>query len=153
MKIKKLISWDFMLAVVATIAAGFLLNTEIENSIVKDVYGIGVSVLSIVFSIFFAALSIIISSSDNDFVKFLEKDGSFTELIKTLRLTLVLLFISLIVAIILYIYTAFAQLNGKEQTKWLFLLFVFLSIYSLFAVLSSALDSIKFAYFRAKFLK
>lgn len=153
MMIKKLVmSWDLASAIVLTIAGTYLLNENfLLGSRAKDIYGVGVSVLSIIFSIYFAALSIIISSSDNEFVRFLEEKGQFTELIKTFKFTLVLLFVSLIVAISLYVYTVLSF--RTVQTKWFFILFLFLTTYALFAVLSSALDSIKFAGFRAKFLK
>lgn len=153
MKVRKIIAWDLFLAVGITVIVTFVLDSRIRDSFAKDVYSVGVSVLSIVFAIYFAALSIIISSSDNEFVRFLEERGQFSELVSTFRFTLILLFVALVVAIGLYVYSAYIFANGGQQSKFYFSLFVFLTFYALFAVVSSALDALKFATLRARFLK
>ncbi len=59
---------DIVLAIVSAI----FLPSCVSNDLVAGYYSIGISVLSIVFSIYFAALAIIIASPPDDFVKFME---------------------------------------------------------------------------------
>lgn len=69
----------------------------------KDILSICVSVLAIVFSVFFAAVAIVMTAGDNEFVLFLEKKGMYTHIIWTFQATLVLLLVALIASISFYI--------------------------------------------------
>ena len=69
------VSWDFILSLAIAATFGFWLPLWVPNELTKDYYGIGISVLSIVFSLFFAALAVVITASDDDFVMFLEAHG------------------------------------------------------------------------------
>ncbi|HEX8235983.1 MAG TPA: hypothetical protein VF600_08500 [Abditibacteriaceae bacterium] len=155
MKIKDIfLSADFIGAVAIAIALTGLLPTHLDNDFAKDFYSIGISVLSIVFSVFFAALAVIISASDNDFVMFLEEDGSYSNLIKVFRFTLGILFVALLYSVALYGLTAvWITSKGETQGKWWFITFCFLFLYSLFSAYNSTYDSINYAKFRAIYLK
>jgi hypothetical protein len=153
-KIKNIIfSWDFVTAFCISVAAYFGLARNVANELCKDIYNVGISVLSIVFSVYFAALAIIISSSDDDFVRFLEEVGDYTRLIATFRYTLALLFGSLFYSIIMYSITA-VLINDQRlgQPKFFLSLFTFLFSYSLFAAVSVTIDAIQYAKYRSKFL-
>lgn len=120
---------------------------------VKDIYSIGINVLAIIFSIFFASLAIIISSGDNDFIKFIEEDGLYTLIVDSFKFSIMLLFIALLYSIVLYGVTANSIENLKlSQNKYLFFIFIFLFSYSLFAATESIFDSIKYAKYRIRFL-
>jgi len=89
MMIKRVVfAWDFLLAIVGAIFIAVVFPCALPIDFAKDIYNVGISVLSIVFSVFFAALAIIMASSDDDFVRFLEKDGDYTLLINTFQVSL-----------------------------------------------------------------
>jgi hypothetical protein len=147
------VSWDFGVAVALALAGAILLEPRLLNAFAKDLYAIGISVLSIVFSVFFAALAIIISSSDDDFVRFLEEDGGYTHLVATFRWTLAALFTALIYSLGAYGLTARGALVDKStQPKHWVLIFGFLFSYSLLATYLSTRDAIAYAQRRTRFL-
>ena len=157
MKISNIIlSWDFVIAIILTLVTALILPSYLELEFCKSFFSIGISVLSIIFSIFFAALAIIMASSDNDFIEFLEENGDFTALLDTFKITLVMLFVSLIYSIILYVITDYyiSTLNCQtvNQHKTFFLIFEFLFCYSLLATGLSVKDTIIFSNFRARYL-
>ncbi len=123
------------------------------TALVKDFYGTGIGVLSILFSVFFAALAIIISSSDDDFVAFLEEDASYTRIVNTFRFTLVLLFVALLFSLCLYGYTSIRLHAGfLYQSRWWSLIFEFLFLYALLAGLAASLDSVSYSQHRSRFI-
>lgn len=148
-----ILSWDFGLAVALALASWLLLPGWVSNVLAKDLYTIGINVLAIVFSVFFAALAIIISSSDNDFINFLEEFGDYTKIISTFQFSLLVLFVALIYSLIMYALTS-AWMVDKfvEQPRISVVAFIFLALYGLFAAFSSARDSITYSKLRAKFL-
>ncbi len=157
MKISNIIlSWDFVIAIVLTLVTALILPSYLELEFCKSFYSTGITVLSIIFSIFFAALAIIMASSDNDFIEFLEENGDFTALLDTFKITLVMLFISLIYSIVLYVITDYnlttLKCEGFKQHKTFFLIFEFLFCYSLLATGLSVKDTIFFSNFRARYL-
>lgn len=148
-----LVSLDFIASSIISIIIFFLLKKTVANSFVKDLYSIGISVLSIIFSVYFAALSIIISSSDDNFVKFLDKIGKYRVIIRTFKLSLIILFVALLWSIFMYAFASYLIENSiKEQSKLWLMSFVFLFFYGLFAALGSTLDAIKYADTRVEFL-
>ena len=157
MKISNIIlSWDFVIAIVLTLVTALILPSYLELDFCKSFYNIGITVLSIIFSIFFAALAIIMASSDNDFIEFLEENGDFTALLATFKITLVMLFISLIYSIVSYVIADYNLTTLQDQSvfqhKTFFLIFEFLFCYSLLATGLSVKDTIIFSNFRAKYL-
>jgi hypothetical protein len=147
------ISWDFISASLIALVSYFLLQPSIHNDFAKDLYGIGISVLAIVFSVYFAALAIIISSGDNDFLEYLEKKGFYSVIISVFRFSLMTLFIALVYSIFVYTITSFWLSNQvKTQSIWYFCIFTFLFPYSLFATTNSSLDAINYSRYRVKFL-
>jgi magnesium-transporting ATPase (P-type) len=119
----------------------------------KDFYGVGISVLSIVFSIFFAALAIVMSAGDNEFIAFLHKEGAYTEIVWNFRFAVMVLFTSLIVTLAEYVYVGFRSSHSAEwHSKWFLVIFFFCFSYSLLAVCLAILDAIKYSSNRVKFL-
>jgi hypothetical protein len=52
-----ILSWDFLLSIGITIFFAIVLSDSVSSEFAKDVYGVGISVLSIVFSVYWAVLS------------------------------------------------------------------------------------------------
>lgn len=156
MKISNIIlSWDFVISIILTLVTAIFLPSMLKISFCISFYNTGITVLSIIFSLFFAALAIIMTSSDNDFISFLEEENDFTALLDSFKITLAMLFVSLIYSIILYISSDyFAKNNNSEfqQHKIFFLLFEFLFTYSLLSTALSVKDTIKFSDLRGQFL-
>jgi hypothetical protein len=147
-------SWDLWAAVALTAASATLSPHFIDIAAVRDFYSLGIAVLSTVFSVFFAALAIIMSSSDDDFIEFLE-DGAegYSRIIATFQFTLLVLFTALVSAVFYYAYSYVRiQSGAKSQHYALLVSFEFLFLYGLFAALASALDTISYARYRSKFL-
>lgn len=153
------LSWDFGCSVAITFTLACMLNDSIPIEFAKDIYGVGISVLSITFSVYFAALALIMTSGDDDFVRFLEEKGDFTAIVDTFKFSLLVLFSALVYSILIYIHTSISLYaasnpkNIKQQSEILLWIFMFLFSYSLLSALGATLDSIQYSMFRAKFLR
>ena len=144
---------DFWVAVLLATVTGILLPRWVRTDFVKDLYGIAIGVLSIIFSVFFAALAVIMASSDDEFVEFLEKESDYTGIIETMKFTLIILFTALAAALALYSYTAYRISVRIEYQRFLWLMaYSFLFSYALAASLSATLDAIKYSKYRATYL-
>ncbi|MGO8717588.1 MAG: hypothetical protein ACLQMO_00035 [Acidobacteriaceae bacterium] len=154
MRIYKIVlSWDFAVALALTIATAKFCPRTVPMAMAKDFYSVGVSVLSIVFSVFFAALAIIMSAGDNDFVAFLHEDGSYSQIVWSFRFTVSALFLSLVVALTEYAYVGFRMAHKAEwHSKWFLVVFVACFSYSLLAVALSVHDAIKYSSVRVRYL-
>jgi hypothetical protein len=144
---------DLILAALIALTTAILCPSVISISMAKDFYGVGISVLSIVFSIFFAALAIVMSAGDNEFITFLHKEGAYTEIVWNFRFAVMILFTSLIVTLAEYVYAGFRFSHKAEwHSKWFLVIFFFCFSYSLLAVCLAILDAIKYSSNRVKFL-
>ena len=148
------VSWDFLSSLIIAVAFGLWLPIWVPNELAKDYYGIGISVLSIVFSLFFAALAVVITASDDEFVLFLEAHGDYSALIANYKFTLGLLFVALVCSLGLYAYTAGRiSLAVRHQSKYLPTFFCLLFLWGLFAAFKSTYDSIKYTDYRKRFVQ
>lgn len=150
-----LISWDFAVATLVTLGLYFGLPTLISANILKPIYEVSISVLAVMFSVFFAALAVLITAGDNEFVRFLEEEGLYRRIIFTFRVTLILLFVALLFSIVSFV-TILPYVD--KQTQFLYskvqvLIFSFISLYALLASVGSTMDAIKYAEFRATYLE
>jgi hypothetical protein len=153
MKLRRiLLSWDIWLALFASIVLGWCLPQWAPSELAKDYYGIGIAVLSIIFSVFLAALVVIISASDDDFIAFLEETGAYSAIVANFRFSLRLLFFAMIYSLVFYAYTA-ARIAStvRHQTKYFLIVFCFLFLWSLFATFNSTEDAIIYRKYRQKF--
>lgn len=147
-------SWDFVVAAIATALVIATIPSRISAAFAKDLFAVGISVLSIVFSVFFAALAIIISAGDNEFILFLEKEKAYTGIVQTFLVSLIALFVALVYSLVLYAITAAAATVEKAtQAAGFVCAFSFLFLYGLFAAFNSAIDAIRYARTRAAFLE
>jgi hypothetical protein len=118
-----------------------------------------ITVISIIFSLLFTACTILITSSDDDFICFFDEDGSYEDLIWTFKITLIALFSTLIYSLGLYLSTSyFVDAYSTPKTIWLqnkifFNILNFLLSYSLIGTLMSINNSIKYSLFRVKYVK
>jgi len=148
------LTWDIYASLFVVVILAFLLRDEISLGLVKEILSVSISVLAIVFSVFFAAMAILITAGDNEFVRFLEEDGSFTQITWVFRVTLLLLFLALFISIILFVIVVMfsGEDDGYTFPKWGLLLYSFLASYALLSAINSSLDAIKYAELRARFL-
>ncbi len=143
---------------VSLLIAGVLfgvLPTTVKITFFLTSYGVGITVLSIIFSLFFAALAIVMTSSDDDYVVVLGELGVFKELRRTFEFTLGLLFISLLYSIVAYFISDYVRsiTDGEYYGhKVFFVLFVFLFLYSLLATIPAVRHTIRFSQNRVEFL-
>ena len=150
-----LLAWDWPIALLVVTIGNFTIPADIAFSFAKDIFAVSISVLSIVFSVFFAALAVLITSGDNEFVWFLQEDGSYSRIIWTFRVTLTLLASSLVASILLYVASLHPASLVPVPTypRWLLLGFCFLGLYSLLAAVQSSFDTITYAQYRADYLR
>lgn len=155
MKLKEIIlSWDLLAALIATGFAYYFLPVCVSNELANSFYAIGISVLSITFSVYFAALAIILASSSDDFVKFLEKNNNYSDILIFFRYTLGALFVGLVYSIVASMVTTFLlKSGGNHQSHAFVCLFVFLFFYGIFCSYNSAKDAILYSVYRMRFLK
>lgn len=149
------LSLDSALGIVAGISTFALLPTSVSYSFTKDVLGVGISVISIIFSIFFASLTFIISSSDDSFVQFLQDKGHYEDIIWDFRLTLWALFVSLVYSTVLYIITSFWDnytCNLSHSKLWI-TVFSILFFYSIAASILTSKSAIRYSKARSMFMK
>lgn len=154
MKIRDVfISWDFIAAAILGLSLFLILPSQVSQEFIKDMAGIAISVLSIIFSVFFAALAIIISSGEDEFISFLEETNDFTAIVQTFKFTMVIIFLALIFSISYYGITSFSLAYKPAQPREAFILFVFLFIYALFCACNASHDAITYSKCRARFIK
>lgn len=154
MKLKQIfISFDFVLSLGVAIAILWLPQSHIDTGFTKDLYNVGISVLSIIFSVFFAALAVLISAGDNEFLEFLQRDDHYTDLMWFFKATLFILFGSLVISVGLYAVTAMQVAAGvREQPKAYLMLFAFCFPYALIATACSVRDALRYADYRVRFM-
>jgi len=146
--------WDLVISVAIVVELFQHLPARLSTAFLKDAYSGGIAVLAVVFSVVFAALSLLASIGDDEFLTFLEdEDNALSTLLKSFKTTLNLLFGGLIVSIVLFgIASYLASVGHKDQESWSFALFCFTVIYALISSRLIANDVIHFAMLRAKFL-
>ena len=149
-----LISWDWITAAAIVLAMSFLIPSGLTFPLAKEIFGASISVLAIVFSVFFAALAVLITAGDNEFVAFLQEDGSYIRIVWTFKITLLLLSLALLSSLVLFTTSlAPSQLQPPPAyPRSLLLVFGFLGLYALLAAMHSSLDVIRYAQFRADYL-
>lgn len=149
------ISLDFISAFCISIVLLIICPKKIEISLIIEILRIAISVLSIIFSVYFAALAIIITSGDDDFIDFLEENGSYSHIIWTFKVTLLLLFFSLVISILIFVWIIpydEVAIVIRWFPKWGLILYSTFSSWSLFAAANATLDAIRYAEYRAKFI-
>ncbi len=146
-------SWDTALAI-GVIAGLFLtLPASLPLEFARDAYLAAISVLSIIFSVYFAALAVIIASTDDGFVCFLQSRGHYEKLMFSFGLTQLSLFSALIFSIGMYLFASFCIVSGETmQVKYYFLAFMGLFAYSLLAAFGATKDALKYSRRRAEYL-
>lgn len=150
-----LLSWDWPVAVLAVVVFHLVFPQGVCYEIAREVFEVSISVLAIVFSIFFAALAVLVTSGDNEFVRFLHKDGSYQQLAWSFKVTLLLLFSALLASIVLFITVLPPTTHEILGTypRPIMLVYCFFVLYSLLAALQSSLDAVRYAELRARFIE
>lgn len=147
-------SWDFILSITLFVLTILLLPYKISNVLAKEIYTVAITVLSITFPVFFAALTAIITSSDDQFAIFLDSHGLYKPIINTFKYSLYVIFIALMLAIALSILTTcLINVSIASQPKWTVGPFGSIFIYSLLVGFNAIITAIKYADFRIRYLK
>ena len=154
MKLNEFIfSWETGFALLVVGIAFWILPNQVQGSFAKDVYGVGITVLSTISPMFFAALAIITSLSDNEYIDFLEENGTYTALIEVFGFALSVMSTVLVSSIILYYFTVFQLQNPHyTQSKYLSICFLGGFSYSLIAGILASDDAITYLKYRTKYL-
>ena len=152
---KYILSYDVIISIMLSVSCFIYFPEWIQVELIKDILSMGIGVLSIIFSIFFATLAFVISSSDDEFVSFLEEYGLFTRIINSFKWTVGSLFVSLIYSIIIYSISTinFYKEDKYLMSKYVLVIFCFLFFYSLIATLISTFDAITYSKKRIEHLK
>jgi hypothetical protein len=130
------------------------LPTYVPVQLAKEFFGLSASVLSIVFSVFTAALAVIISSPDDKFVRWLESEGIYRDILFGFKFTLLALFTALVASIGAFSWTVLQIEAGVlVQHRSGLLIGASLLTYALVATLLSTLAAIRHAHSRADFLR
>jgi type III secretory pathway component EscU len=144
-------SWDILAALVAAAISYKFTPEVITNKFCVTIYGTAIGILSIIFSIFFASLAIIMSLPDNDFINFIENpERLFTSLLSYFKLTLMILFLSLLFTISLYVYSMYGS-ETDAGNRGVFVLFSGIFIYSLVATIIAVNITLSFTERRVKY--
>jgi hypothetical protein len=145
---------DTIAALVVLAALFAMLPTFLPVQLAKEFFGVSASVLSIVFSVFTAALAVIISSPDDKFVRWLESEGIYRDILFGFKFTLLALFGALLYSIGAFSWTVFqAEAGVKLQHRSGMIIGASLLTYALVATLLSTLAAIRHAHSRADFLR
>jgi hypothetical protein len=145
--------WDTGAAILGATVFYFSVDGKVTANFAKDVVSVGISVLSIVFSLFFASLTFIISSSNDEFVEFLVENQHYQNIIWAFKWTLGALFLSLAYSLVFYVHVSYIPKESSPlHVLWLMEGFIFLFTYSLVASGFSTNDAIKYAKRRARFI-
>lgn len=149
-----LVALDLVLALVVLAALLGVLPTYVPLLLAKEFFGVSASVLSIVFSVFTAALAVIISSPDDQFVRWLEAEGLYRDILFGFKLTLLALFVALVLSIAAFSWTVYQIAAGETlQHRSGIILGATALTYSLVATLQSTLAAIQHAHARANYLR
>ena len=154
-----ILGWDFLLAFLITIVVGLLLicGRDVPLHVANQIFSMSIGLHSILFSVFFAVLAILITSSDDTFARFLEEDHSYTEILWSYKVTLLILFLALLLSLGLFIlslpYESSVPLEPMNPyPTGALILFCFISAYALMATMNSCLEAIRYARYRVRFI-
>lgn len=152
------VSYDFGISSILGITLYILMPEYLQMSFAVEYYSVIITAVSIIFSLVFASCSILLSSSDNDFINFLNEEDDFDNLLWTFRVTLISLFICLLYSLVLFVSTSYYLDHSSENKIWLqhkslFISLTALTTYSLIATYLSVEDTLIFSKFRSRFLK
>lgn len=150
---KILISWDTFFSLLAMLIACLVTPNCLDNKFCYSIYEMAITILAIIFSIFFASLTVIMAFPDNEFISVIENDEKklFTQLIGFFKDTLFALFISLLYTIILYVFSLYYG-DTASGNRILFISFIGIFIYSLVATIIAVNVTLSITTSRAKFL-
>jgi len=151
---KYILSFDTLIAFIASGVSFYAMPDYVSFDLSISIFEMGIGVLSITFSIFFAALAFIISSSDDDFVSFLQELKVYDKIINTFTITVVSLFVALVYSILAFIFTSFYKYKDASLSlnEWFLAIFCFLFFYSLIATALSTNDALKYSERRLRFI-
>jgi len=145
------LTWDIWLAFGLSLLCLLIPNRLITPDFAQEILKTTNSILSVLFSVYFAALAILASSGDNEFVMFLQSEGYYKDILGNFKITLYLLFIALVISIMLLVWVSLLP-ESSTIINFLPEIYAFIFLYSVFATINSSSDAIIYAQLRGKFL-
>jgi hypothetical protein len=147
-------SWDAAGAVTALVVCAILTPSELDTGFLASLLSVSVGALSIIFAVYFSALTMITASGGDEFIQFLELHGHLLVILRSFKTTLVSLFLALVYSLGAYACMALLDSRGTENVpRWVLLVYTPLAAYSLISACLMAFDSMKFAKERARFFR
>jgi hypothetical protein len=145
-----LLCWDFTIGLLISIFfAIFFYIKNAPNS--KIIFNSLISMNAIVFSLFFAVLAAIATSSSDDFLRYIEsRNNVYTKMILSLRWTLFVLVVASAAALVGFVVPIRPPSLWFETAATSFILF--LSVYGFFAAANCSFEMLHFANNRIRFL-
>jgi len=146
-------SWDTAAAGASLLAALFLVPESLDTSFLQALFSVSVGALSIIFAVYFAALTTITASGNDEFISFLDLRGHLRKILAAFRTALLALFLSLLYSLTMFASMAFLVREQAEIGRWPLVVFSPLASYSLVAAYLVAIDAVKFARERAHYFR
>lgn len=145
--------WDLWAALGVTAGVAIFSPEHMKAQLVKDVAGVTTSVLAVIFAVYFAAVAIIMSSGDDEFVRYLARKGRFEKVLFAFKVTLTVLFVGLISSFGIYVLSAVvaSQDANGVVSKWWLVGATSVVAWGVFAALETALTALKHSQLRVLF--
>ncbi len=148
------LSYDFGAFVFVLIAEIFLIPSLLPCEFILSYLVLSTQVLSLMFSVYFAGYAVIASATDDEFIEFLEERGVYSELLWSMKYSIVLLFLTLVISILFYVAVGLTAIDASapcRMTKWVIVISGSCFAYSLTAAFLTFLDAVRFAQLRVKY--
>lgn len=153
-RLRMMVSADLAFAVGVAVIVHAALDRTVSLTLAKDLCSLSINVLAIVFAIYLAALGLIMSSGNDQFVKFLSKEGYFDRFIWTYKFTLGIVFSALFFSCSEYLYVdILAERKINFISRYHVILVVALFVYAISAATLSTMDAIRYSETRRKFIE
>jgi hypothetical protein len=147
------LSPDAYASTVVFVVAWLFLPEQVSVIFSKDLFGVGISVLSTIFAIFIAALAFIASANDNEFIEFMQVDNFYSILMNSFKFVLIFLFVSLLVSVAFYAICSYKADSLSLISKWYMIIFSAMFSYSMVATLLATKDAINFSEYRIRYME
>lgn len=145
-------SLDFRFAFILSIVfAGFAIYSGLEVSLLKTTSPIFATVGSGMIAIVIAALAIIVSMSDNDFVSLLKDSKIYDEILFIFWYVSILAGLSIFIDVLSTIFTTIS-VNAFFSAALLFIT-TFITAYSVFAVVQAIGTVMRYGLYRGEFIR
>lgn len=147
-------SIDTLVGVLGAIVALILIGGDVSLLLIEKMSWMIITSSSLLFSIYFVSVNFIFSSSEDEFVLFLIRDGFYDELLYGFKWTMGALFVSLLFGAMSYLTAVHLQILGESTVASASTVIMFgVYVYAVAAAVLAVFDIIKFSQRRANFIR